>query len=357
MNERTSILGRELPYTPIGGRPCCLLSTQQGLTFPVIDLLVRFLGPESVVDNHNLDHLLGAGRWDYWSRKEISGIIYTRRGGFIDLAHLRDHIDLTLDYYRLLTRTIERHRRSFSPTRSYPVTVTLLDDIPAEHQLAVAQSLAYDESIFHEIETYWGGGFLAIVDLEHKSAFSPEDLVSNFLGVVLGGRVISQLLDPASGSLDFNTAASVELAMLLDQLEAVPKDVTYDALSTVADEWFRIIPVISQLFVPNSWMPGYLRRRNFAWRPIQPWLLRTLLPEDAAEAGAVIWPENLSRELPLQMRSYYEARYAALDLDWLSSRFESEIQRVQDDARTEYDEQFQDPAPARPLDADGRLDG
>jgi len=46
---------------------------------------------------------------------------------------------------------------------------------------------AYQESIFHEIESYWDHS-----TGEHHSAFSPEDFVSNYLGTYVASQAIAR---------------------------------------------------------------------------------------------------------------------------------------------------------------------
>jgi hypothetical protein len=98
----------------------------------------------------------------------------TCTAGFVDLGHLRDFADLTIGYSRWLSR---HHRaKDHFNTLVYQGFVDILKEIPAERMIDLAPSIAFDQSIYYEIETYWSN-----VAGNHHSAFAPEDLVSNFL--------------------------------------------------------------------------------------------------------------------------------------------------------------------------------
>jgi len=65
----------------------------------------------------------------------------------------------------------------------------------------VARDAAYQESIFHEIESYWDHS-----TGEHHSAFSPEDFVSNYLGTYVASQAIATIR--GSGE-DFSSAMAL----------------------------------------------------------------------------------------------------------------------------------------------------
>ena len=254
-----------------GVRPCCILTAR----LPLIG--------DNLFDpaTSRLVHRYGTGIWGYVTRREHSGIVYSPAMGFIDIGHVRDLADLTLHYY---LRLCQGHARGDAfPPFFYRGRIEILKPIPAEHLLAVARSLAYDQSVFHEIYTYWQPWLSG-----HHSAFSPEDLVSNLLGTHVGERAIV-----AGG--DFNRAVTDALGGLLTGLGALPRAGTAAALEAITGRWIE--GRFSEL--------TYVRRRNFGIRPIEPWLVPGL-----DGGGATAPPADLSPELPPGTREYYLATYA-----------------------------------------------
>jgi hypothetical protein len=188
---------------------------------------------------------------------------------------------LTLHYHLRLCRG---HARGDAfPPFFYRGRIEILKPIPEEHLLAVARSLAYDQSVFHEIYTYWRPWLSG-----HHSAFSPEDLVSNLLGTYVGERAIIM-------GGDFNRAVTDALGGLLTGLGALPRAGTAAALEAITDRWIK--GRFSEL--------RYVRRRNFGIRPIDPWLVPGL-----DGGGRTAPPADLSPELPPGTRGYYLATYA-----------------------------------------------
>ena len=136
---------------------------------------------------------VGSHRYDNWYLSiqrsdprgivdnEHNGLIYTCRGGFIDLAHVRDNADNTLALAAAIGRSLEKGGTIEVPPQCAAMRVRLRP-ITAEAirkygrmQLAVALAewLAYQLSIWHEIATFYGYASLSQWP-EKISAFSPE---------------------------------------------------------------------------------------------------------------------------------------------------------------------------------------
>jgi hypothetical protein len=158
--------------------------------------------------------------------------------------------------------------------------------VPAADRVAVAQSIAYDTSIFHEIESYWD-----FSPGMHNSAFSPEDLVSNFLGTYVGGRALA-----ASGS--FDSSATSEINALLASLGARSPSETAGALSLISG---RGIQSLSLSDLRNN---RYLSRRNFNLSPIVPWLVT-----GAPGCVTTPFPSAIPRSFPPAILAYYEVEF------------------------------------------------
>jgi len=262
----------------LGHRVCCLLADRLQL---IHDL--PFLGlvwPKIMVDlsGSRLKHRAGTGAFDMLLRREHSGTVYTCAGGFVDLGHLRDFADLTRHYYYALVR---RAKDGVVPSATrfelldshggITGEVVLQRDIPAANVdtdlkgiIDVARSISYDVSVIYEIQTYAQtriGG--------RSSSFSPEDLVSNYLGTYVGGRAlevqIANSKTPPTGPGDqlattFDKAVTQELETLLQQLHVLDVTQTLTAFGKIDGTW-----VTSVFPRPNFLDPDYVRRRN-SWR-------------------------------------------------------------------------------------------
>lgn len=177
---------------PDGLRPCCAFG---------YDLQAK-LGPVPV-PFYTIGNVLTAGDLgehvyndSFWFgvaeviglSNENLGIIYSRHGGFIDIAHVRDTADYT--YYlftqiyphlgeaRMLILSDELSSRRIQFRRFTP------PKDPAERytlSVYLAARLAFRLAAWHEIAQWYGyhsvPGFP-----EEISAFTPEDLYSNLLG-------------------------------------------------------------------------------------------------------------------------------------------------------------------------------
>jgi hypothetical protein len=217
---------------------------------------------------------------------DVFGQLYTCSGGFVDIAHLRDTADLTRYYHEWLTKFGKNAAGDPVPTFFYPGTVTIKTAVPAGDRIAVARSLAYDEAAFHEIESYW-----EFSPGKHLSAFSPEDLVSNFLGTYVAGKAIA-----AGGS--FDTAMTTEINSLLTTLGARTPAQTSGAFATINGDW------IKSLSLTDSVSNDYTRRRNFKLSPIVP----SLVP-GAPGCVATAWPGTVDQSLPAAIATYYEVEF------------------------------------------------
>ena len=117
---------------------------------------------------------------------EKNGIIYTGGAGFIDTAHLRYCCDNTKTAYDRI-----------SAAKGSPGTViimpegsaTITQTVPANLWTKVAGAISFDDALAHEIRTYWDAN--PAVPLPTipfpgmmNSSFSPEDLCSNFIGII-----------------------------------------------------------------------------------------------------------------------------------------------------------------------------
>lgn len=224
-----------LPLPPPDGlRPCCAFG--YNIRAKLLGVPVPFFQLRNVVDPDN------TGKHHYndsWKSifttltgisSELNGIIYTRRGGFIDLAHVRDTADNTLWLFSKIWPALGRattikmsdelgqriiRLRQFSPP----------EDTLARYNLSVslAAYLAFQLAAWHEVAQWYG--FESVPGYpETVSAFSPEDLYSN----LLGARMATDILNAggASSLPQYQYSMAQMLPQALAQLQAVSPQAT-----------------------------------------------------------------------------------------------------------------------------------
>ena len=149
------------------------------------------------------------------------GYIYTEKAGLLDIAHLRDHVDLTKYAFDAIGAGLGRIECREG--------IATIDQSPQD-PILLAQAIAFADSWAHELKTFG--------TRQDFSSFSPEDMVSNFLGTYIGGRAIA-LAGAGSG---FNAAVDTLLAGLLSSLAARPAADTYAAIKSKSGKWFDPLP-------------------------------------------------------------------------------------------------------------------
>ncbi|HXV37050.1 MAG TPA: DUF4056 domain-containing protein [Myxococcota bacterium] len=218
---------------------------------------------------------------------ENNGLVYTCRGGFIDLAHVRDNADNTLALAAAVARSLETGGSVDVPPQGAAMRVRLRAVKPeairkyGRMQLAaaLAQWIAYQLSIWHEIATFYGYASLANWP-EKISAFSPEDLYSNQIGVRLAAGVI--LSKGARSDLEYALSMDAWIQRALERLGAVPEKDALAAMRAVDGAWWD-----SEKRIPDWTL---VKRRQFETDPyLRPWRI-----EDASP-GARGTPQPLAR--------------------------------------------------------------
>jgi len=175
------------------------------------------------------------GRHRYLGGKdEGNGIIYTRKGGFIDLAHLRDQADWTAFLFHI----IDTHKgvsnfeiKLGNEGGSKNLVLNIPKDLSSDNSKILAGRIAYDLSVWHEIAT-WVGAYTIPFVPERYSSFSVEDDYSNLLGVTLG-------IEALKSNLPFEEAMTKLLDEKLFELERVDSaSQTYKAMELVLNKWW-----------------------------------------------------------------------------------------------------------------------
>lgn len=249
--------------SPVGVRPCCAFGTN--LKAEVGHVPVPFFSLGNVLDPSNIgSHVYNDGSQSvvgslFGMGKENNGLIFTKKGGFIDTAHVRDTGDYTFYLYHELWPYIgSAHTLTFpSELRKRVVKLTPQPDILSTEQkqhigAKFAGLMAFRLAQWHEIAQWFGlksvGGWS-----ELASAFSPEDLYSNMLGAKIAINVINS--NPQISTHAFSIAFQQEFFNTLQQLGAVNQNDTEQKIKSLDGKWWD-----SSHRLPDKWV---LKLRNY----------------------------------------------------------------------------------------------
>ena len=211
---------------PPRGRIACLPSPTMGTRYLDSDDLGR----------HSI-------RFTLW---EGNGIVYTCRGGHVDVTHLRKVADWTayLAYHlreMMLKNETQMSYKMWEPSR-YHVEIDYppgWEYLPAESRNAIAREaaidlaayLAYTASVWHEILT-WHGFKGAGVYPEYHSAFSWEDNYSNAMGSYIAALALRDR------QREYEEAMTLYLDQTIRSLGGRPRQVARQAGEAVRGLWF-----------------------------------------------------------------------------------------------------------------------
>jgi hypothetical protein len=271
----------EIQY-PRSLRPCCAFGGDLKVAVgrvPVPGVEIgNLVGPDAIGAHRYDNGYLSLQRGDPRGLvdDEKNGLIYTCRGGFIDLAHVRDNADNTLALAAAIARSLEQGGTIEIPpqgaimrVRTRPVSAAAIAKfgrVPLS--VALAEWVAFQLSAWHEIATYYGYASLAQWP-EKISAFSPEDLYSNEIGVRIAGGVISSR--GARSDIEYGLNMDAWIRRMLERLEAVPLSDSQAAMRAVDGAWWD-----SEKRIPDWTL---VKRRQFSTGPfLRPWLLEDASP-------------------------------------------------------------------------------
>ncbi|HEC8924915.1 TPA: DUF4056 domain-containing protein [Salmonella enterica subsp. enterica serovar Stanley] len=232
---------------PDGLRPCCAFGYD--LRVKVLNIPIPFYQIHNVVtvkrlgSHHYNDSLMAGLVTLVGLGREHNGIIYTTRGGFIDTAHVRDSADMTVYLFTHLLpvlgqsftllpgEELAQRRivfRAFTPPESRGERYRLTAWIAAR--------LAFQLAAWHEIAQWYG--FESVPGFsEEVSAFSPEDLYSNLLGIRIAVSLIRDGQVATEGM--YNAAMTQALHQALTEMGAQPAPVTRFQFDMLDGQWWN----------------------------------------------------------------------------------------------------------------------
>jgi len=312
----------EIAY-PRSLRPCCAFGADYKVAVGAVPVPGLEIG--NLLD---LAHL-GAHRYDNgfisinasdprgFVDNENNGLIYTCRGGFIDTAHVRDNADNTLALTSAIARTMDVGGTIEVPPQGADMRVRLRA-IPREAiekydrirlSVALAQWVAYQLSVWHEIATFYG--YASVAEWPEKiSAFSPEDYYSNQIGARIAGGIV--MGKGARSDLEYDVSMDAWIKRTLERLEAVPLEDSRAAMRAVDGAWWD-----SQKRIPDWTL---VKRRQFDPGPfLRPWLLEDARP---GSKGAVVPLARCSNADPPLMLAVPDGFVGAFFRDYATAEFD-----------------------------------
>lgn len=232
-------------------RTCCSFGTEMQL-FAIPGVKLTEITSLEKIGSH---HYLG-------DPSEENGIVYTRRGGFIDMGHLRDQIDWTAYLYKQLLENKPKQNLSLVLGREggeKTLNVRIPSDLTDTDLILLAGKITYDLSVWHEIATWFGASTIPFVP-ERYSSFSVEDAYSNLLGVTIGIKALQS-------ELPYEKAATQIIDETLRNLDVVSNETeTFLAMEAVRDIWWT-----RERKLPSSKV--LLQRQLQVYPCLQPWLV------------------------------------------------------------------------------------
>lgn len=272
----------------------CQLLPDRGLSCPASDLVrtgfnteprIRFgCYPTDTLGTFFLGENLGAHGY-YYNPFEKDGMVYTCRGGHVDIIHLRIAADwtayLVTESFKHLMKNDPHFSFGLAVDRSidhvylsYPENWTTLPEneraaIAEEVAMAMGPYLTFTMTTWHEILTWFGFKCIGLAT-EFPSAFSWEDSYSNLLGTLIAIRALQDT------EHSYNKALTIALDEEMQRLGIQPARVAKRVSAQVKGQWFTG----SALFFVN------VKKRNFDIGLSDGFITPTLL-DGAAECGDV----------------------------------------------------------------------
>jgi hypothetical protein len=202
---------------------------------------------------------------------ERNGLVYTCRGGWVDTAHVRENADLAFYLVSVLMRELPGPVRleldGDGATRVIevaPISEALLARVGrAEVAAALAGWVTFQLSIWHELASWFGYENLPGYS-ERVSAFSPEDLYSNALGLRLGTAIARE--GGLFSRVNYDELTEAWLATALEHLGAVPTADGREVMAALDGRWWNSAKVL-----PDSTL--VLKRFMNVESPVAPWRL------------------------------------------------------------------------------------
>ncbi|MES2619452.1 MAG: DUF4056 domain-containing protein [Bacteroidota bacterium] len=246
------------------------------------------------------------------STKERNGVIYTCRGGFIDFSHMRASADWSV---YLIFKMVHDNADFDLPDKDGKLSLHFknLDDLSLNDIASLGQKIAFERLVWHEISSWYHHPPNFILS-EQQSAFSPEDIYSDFLGTQVGKNIALRILNN-SEDLSYSEIASEEIRKAVtDLLPMGTKDKSKKAYDIVDRHKQRLLPRAKKN--KDIWWDShivfldqrYVFKRYLDVGPkLSPWLVpkakKIICPADS-KSQVLSVPQNTKAGVSLN--NYYE---------------------------------------------------
>jgi len=248
-------------HPPRVTRTCCAFGTNLKIA------VFSFIHLNHVIDFTELGehHYLG-------HKNEGNGILYSQKGGFIDLGHVREWADWTAFLFLQIQNNSHDsifYKKLGNEGGMRHLQLNNVSELDLESKIKLAGKIAFDLSYWHEIATGYGVSAAPFIS-EKFSSFSPEDMYSNILGIEIGMQAIRS-------SREYDKAVTNLLNEKLITLQVVKTiEETYAAFDNVESIWWS-----RDYNMPNNRIT--LRRNYFESNCIVPWLLPNQKPTNSPD--------------------------------------------------------------------------
>ncbi len=230
-------------------RFCCAFGQDMGVRLgqmPVPFLKVGKVLQADEIGPHRYDGATAAiddERPNAFPGGEANGMMYTCHAGWLDTAHIREQVDWAAFFASQLDRHMEtgvevdltpegaRRRLVLQPVPTALVEEYGRDDVI----VAVSQWLAYQGSVWHEIAQWYGWSLLNLYP-ETVSGFSPEDPISNVIGLkLLSGANVQEVLESEH---QYNHSVDQLIQIALQELGPVSSETAKQVMEQVDSTWW-----------------------------------------------------------------------------------------------------------------------
>lgn len=208
------------------------------------------------------------GRHSYSARNvnaEMNGLIYSCRGGTLDLAHIRDYADWTAYLFVRIREVLGSSAFIVLPDEAGKKKVLMrsfVTDFTEEEKkelaISLAQRIAFELSVWHEIATWYGYSSEELFP-ERLSAFSPEDIFSNMIGCQVGANAIRS-------DKTYDAAVDEQIEAEVHKLSPLLPGQTKKTFDMVDGVWWD-----SAKSMPDTRM--VIRRNLDVGRTVSPWIV------------------------------------------------------------------------------------
>jgi hypothetical protein len=219
---------------------------------------------------------------------EKNGIVYTCKGGHIDIAHARiaaDNVRYLQDKVKKSLLKMEREFEfklkvepsTYYVTLEYPPNWKKLSKkersrITDELSMELGSYLTYIMTTWHEVLTWFGFKCMAFIP-EQPSAFSWEDVYSNIFGIKIGALALQDKKH------SYNKAVTIAFEKELQNFGIQSKDTARKASEKMRGTWYEGVLIaemkvrnldigIDDGFVTPMLVPGVCRDASPEYLPV-----------------------------------------------------------------------------------------